>query len=278
MAGENVTSRTDIVQPARAAGFEWRQTPSGLALVCRALEVYAPHLFTTRRWSLGSSPDGDRTAGWEEVAHALGVDGAHLARVHQVHGASVVVRRADEPLRVADDLPQADIIVSDDSALALAIQSADCVPLLIADRRLGVVAAAHAGWRGMAARVPHVAVEALALHFGSQPRDLVAAVGPSISASRYEVGADVRECFSDAGFPASRLERWFADGDRPGHWYFDGCAAVRDQLTAAGVPANQVHVAGLCTASDPELWCSYRRDGRSAGRIVGVIRTGGRHP
>jgi YfiH family protein len=273
-----VTGFTDLAQPRPADGFEWRQTPAGVALVCGALDAYAPHVFTTRGWTLGSTPDGERSAGWDEVARVLGVDAAHFVRVHQVHGASVAVRRAGEPQRDADTLPQADVIVSDNPALALAIQTADCVPLLIADRRTGVVAAAHAGWRGMAGRVPEVAVQALAREFGSRPGDLVAAVGPSISASRYEVGADVRERFGDAGFPASQLEQWFADADRPEHWYFDGWAAARDQLHAAGVPADQIHVAELCTASHPELLCSYRRDGKSSGRMAGAIRARAREP
>ena len=112
----------------------------------------------------------------------------------------------------------ADIIVANDPAAVLAIQTADCVPLLIADRRTGAVAAAHAGWRGMAARVPVVAVHALASTFGSRPGDLVAAIGPSISGSCYEVGGEVRERFTTAGFPAPKLERWFSPAERPGHW------------------------------------------------------------
>jgi len=131
------------------AGFAWRATQSGPALVCTALEPYAAHLFTTRPWPLGSASDGDRASAWADVARALGVDEAHLERAHQVHGASVVVRRAGDPPRGDVPLPQADIIVSDDAAIVLAIQTADCVPLLFADvdqdrvaacqRRLGLL-------------------------------------------------------------------------------------------------------------------------------------------
>ena len=278
---------TDLAQPRPADGFEWRETPAGPALVCRALDLYAPHVFTTRGWTLGSAPDGDRRAGWEEVARVLGLDVAHLARAHQVHGASVVVHRADEPQRSAE-LQQADVIVSDNPALALAIQAADCVPLLIADRRTGVVAAAHAGWRGMAARVPEVAVQALAREFGSRPADLVAGAGPSIGACCYEVGADVRDAFRRGGFADAVLAGWFfaapqptdrnpsmpglPDTPRPHHWFFDGWAAARHQLEHAGVPPHQIHIAGLCTASHSQLLCSFRRDGPSAGRLAAVIR------
>jgi YfiH family protein len=154
----------------------------------------------------------------------------------------------------------------------MAIQTADCVPLLIADRRTGAVAAAHAGWRGLAAGVPEAVVMALTREFGSRPADLVAAIGPSISAARYEVGADVRSRFTESGGP--RVASWFAAADRPRHWYFDGWRSARDLLEAAGIPAAQIHVAGLCTASHPDLLCSYRRDGAGAGRIAGLIRPG----
>ena len=259
-------------------GFEWRETPAGPALVCPALEPYAAHLFTTRLWALGSRPDGDRTSGWADVASALGVDVAHLERAHQVHGASVVVRRAGDPARGTAPLPDADIIVSDDPAIVLSIQTADCVPLLIADRRTGAVAAAHAGWRGMAARVPEVAVQALSRAFGSRAADLVAAIGPSISASRYEVGQEVRERFEEGGCGPPQLARWFVPAERPGHWYFDGWTSAREQLQASGVPADRIHLAGLCTASHPDLLCSYRRDGKAAGRIAGAIRALPRRP
>jgi YfiH family protein len=185
-------------------------------------------------------------------------------------------------------MPDADVIVSNDPTVAIAIQTADCVPILIADRRSGVVAAAHAGWRGLAAGVPRVAVDALAREFGSRPEDLVAAAGPSIGACCYEVGSEVRRRFEEAGWPEPTMSEWFfsrpqptranpsMDGvrtdPRPGHWYFDSGRAARDQLESAGLPGEQIFGAGLCTASHPEVLCSYRRDGGDAGRIAAAIR------
>jgi YfiH family protein len=252
-------------------GFAWVQAAAGRALVCGELQAIAGHIFTTRQWTLGSRIDGPLDEGWAEVARAMGVGPRQLVRVRQVHGATVAVRvRRDVP--DPDVVPEADIIVSDDPSIALAIKTADCVPLLMADRRTGAVAAAHAGWKGLAARVPAVAVDALARAFGSRPGDLIAAAGPSISAPRYEVGVDVRARFEDAGFSPSDLSRWFADAERQAHWYFDGWQAARDQLEAAGVPVNQIHVAALCTASYPDLFCSYRRDGSPSGRLAAAIR------
>src|SRR5467141_3840192 len=102
--------------------FSWVQAGTGPALVCRALEPYAAHLFTSRQWPLAAADD-DRAAAWGDVARALDVDAAHLSRAHQVHGTSVLVRRRGDPPPPANwPLPDADIIVSDDPALALAIQ------------------------------------------------------------------------------------------------------------------------------------------------------------
>jgi hypothetical protein len=259
-------------------GFAWLQLDAGPALVCSALEPYAAHLFTTRLWPLGASADGNRAPAWADVARALGADASHLARAHQVHGASVVVRRAGEPPGGDLPLPDADILVSDDPTTVLSIQAADCVPLLIADRRRGAVAAAHAGWRGLAARVPAVAVQALAREFGSRPADLVAAIGPSISGPRYEVGAEVRARFEQNGCSAAACDRWFAPAPRPGHWFFDGWASARDQLAASGVGADAIHLAALCTASHPDVLCSYRREGKAAGRIAAAIKASPRRP
>jgi copper oxidase (laccase) domain-containing protein len=117
-----------------------------------------------------------------------------------------------------------------------------------------------------------VTVVALAHEFGSKPVNLIAAVGPSISAERYEVGEDVRARFLASGWPVARLERWFRAAARPGHWLFDGWESVHDQLLSAGVPGGSIYSAAFCTSANPDLFCSYRRDGKGAGRIAAAIR------
>jgi YfiH family protein len=255
--------------PQPSGGFEWAQAAGGPALVCVPLQRYARHLFTTRDWALGfSAQPADED--WGPVAASLGVGPTHLVRLHQVHGASVAVRRNGDPPLSAR--PDADVVIADDPDLGLAIQTADCVPLLIADRLGSAVAAAHAGWRGLAAGVPGATVAALGNEFGTLPATLIVAVGPSISADRYEVGEDVRARFVAAGWPPAQLERWFVPGVRAGHWLFDGWRSVRDQLASAGVAADSIHVCELCTATHPRLLCSYRRDGKGAGRMAAAIR------
>lgn len=257
------------MRPSPGDGFQWVELAPGPALRCAALDPFATHVFTTRPWSLGA-PDGDRAAAWREVAAAVDVDGAYLARARQVHGAAAVVAQRESVAH--EPLPEADILLTSDRACAVAIQTADCVPILFADRRTGAAAAAHAGWRGLAARVPAAATKALATRFGSRPEDLVVAIGPAICGSRYEVGVDVWNRFRDARFPPPDYDRWFAPGDRPEHWWFDGARCACDQLIAAGVPDADIHVSTLCTAEHPDLLCSYRRDGKAAGRMAAAIR------
>src|ERR1044072_3590602 len=191
-----------MMRPQPNDGFVWVQAAGGPSLVCGPLRALANHLFTTREWALGSGTGSD--AEWAPVAAALGVDPSRLVRVRQVHGAAAVILRVGDPLPSAAR-PEADIIVSDDPSLALAIQTADCVPLLIADSKSGAVAAAHAGWRGLAAGVAGTAVEALAREFNARPVDLVAAAGPCISSAAYEVGGDVVDRFVAAGFSSDQL-------------------------------------------------------------------------
>ena len=274
--------------------FRWVQLPVDSAqgrpaLVCEALSPFASHFFTTRAWRLGEASATE--PGWLEVAETAGVGLRHLGRLRQVHGAdAILLRKSTDPESggsrdAGEDMGEADILMTDDPTRAVAVKAADCLPILVVDRRTRVVAAAHAGWRGLASRVPIITVERLRMEFGSDERDLLVAIGPAIGACCYEVGEDVRARF--AGFEAADVERWFAANPsmwarnpsapmltsrRSGHWFFDGWRCVSDQLVSAGVPSAQIYVAELCTASHGAAFCSYRRDGVVAGRMVGVIR------
>jgi hypothetical protein len=255
--------------PEPGDSFLWIQVPWGRALQCGSLAHLADHFFTTRDLALDKE---GHSGGWSDVSTAIGVPRRALVRLTQVHGADVAVLRQADPNAHRHDGAQADIVVSDRPDMAIAVQVADCVPLLLADGSCGAVAAAHAGWRGMAAGVPRIAVEALAREFGSRAADLVAALGPSIGPCCCEVGEEVREAFERAGlFPDAR-SRWFVDGrrDRP---HLDLWQAARDQLAEAGVPHSHIHACGLCTVTHRDVFFSYRGDGPATGRMVGVIRT-----
>jgi polyphenol oxidase len=147
---------------------------------------------------------------------------------------------------------------------------ADCVPLLLHDPVKGVVAALHAGWQGTVGNIAGKGVEAMASMFGSNPKEIRAAIGPSISQCCYEVDAPVRDAFKKAG------AAWdlYARESGAGKWQLDLAAANRQQLIDAGLSSGQIESEPLCVCCNQELFFSYRRDGGDTGRQVGFIMLG----
>jgi YfiH family protein len=248
-----------------SAGFRWVHGPAGPQLVAEQLGRFT-HGWTTRQLELRGIAEVER-AGWDRVAEAAGVDPGAIARVRQVHGTSVYDASASEVF--AASKRDADIIVSGDERIALAVQVADCVPLLIADTETGRVVAAHAGWRGTAADAAGVAVAALATNGGLT--SVIAALGPSIGPCCYRVGAELHTAFGKAGWSPSELDRWFVK--RNGDLYLDLWQANLDQLARAGVLDSHMSVSRLCTSCHPKWFHSYRREGAGTGRLAGFIRS-----
>jgi YfiH family protein len=251
--------------PLPADGFEWVGAPWGLQLVAAALKDFR-HGWTTRQLQLRGTADVER-AGWAKVAEAAGVRPGAVLRMHQVHG--VAVHRAS--IVDAGTAPRdADIISTDDRGVALAVQVADCVPLLLADPRIGRAVAAHAGWRGTASNAASVAAAEFGRdHHSDLPATLVATLGPSVGPCCYRVGPELRTSFEGLGCAPYLLDRWFST--RAGALYLDLWQANVDQLLAAGLAAQNIHVSGLCTACHPGWFYSYRRDGPGTGRMAGFI-------
>jgi purine-nucleoside/S-methyl-5'-thioadenosine phosphorylase / adenosine deaminase len=266
--GATIPAMTDL--PVPDSSFRWSEESWGAALRCRPLERVAQHLFTTRQLQLRGGTDQERR--WDEAARALGADATRLMRVKQVHGRVVRTVHREMDLGAEAALrPEADAIVSDAPDLLLAVQVADCVPLLMADARSGAVAAVHAGWRGTAAHVSHAAIETLAREFGTKPADLIVAAGPSIGPCCYEVGAELIDAFRQTGATDDELARWFvrvADGTLR----LDLWNATHDQLVAAGVDARRIYACRLCTRTHADIFDSYRADGPNAGRLAALIK------
>jgi len=251
--------------PQPSDGFEWTQAPWGSALRCRPLLAVADHLFTARDLRLGDDPEE-----WARVADAIGVPAPRLLLIRQVHRNDVAIARRD---RSGDWVrPEADVIVSDDPTSAIGVRVADCAPVLLADRRLHVVGAAHAGWRGTVQDAAGAAVRAMTREFGSDPSDLIAAVGPCLGPCCAEVGNEVAEAFRTVPHDPRTRMRWFSDGPS-GRLHLDLWTANADQLIAAGLRPEHVHVARLCTRTHADVFHSYRADKENAGRMVGVIRS-----
>jgi polyphenol oxidase len=251
-------------EPQPNHGFVWTQAPWGSILRCEPLLEIADHFFTA-----GSVELRQNDSEWDAVAALAGVPPRQLRLLHQVHGRTIAVLREGT---TAWTPPQADGVVSDDPSAALAVRVADCAPILLGDRRTGAVAAVHAGWRSTMLRIGAAAVAAMARAFQSDPRDLVAAIGPCLGPCCGEMGEEVVHAFREAGHDEGTIARWFSreNGRRP---HFDLWQANVDQLTGAGIPAGSIHVAGLCTRTYPETFHSYRMRGTEAGRMAGVIRS-----
>lgn len=256
-----------MVYPKPSGGFEWAQASWGVVLRCRPLLDVADHLFTTRDLQLREDEHE-----WAAVAGAMGVGREGLLLVRQVHRADVAIARGD---RTAPwQRPEADVLLTNDTSSAIAVRVADCAPVLLADRRRRAVAAAHAGWRGTVQGAAVAAVDALHKEFGSDPRDLIAAIGPCLGPCCGEVGDEVVQAFSAAGHDDTALARWFSAGPS-GRPHLDLWRANAEQLERAGVPVEHIHVARLCTKTCADVLHSYRASGANAGRMVGAIRPRG---
>ena len=185
--------------------------------------------------------------------------GVPLPAIRQVHGSAVL-----DAEQVVDGA-EADAIYSLREGIGCRVVTADCLPVLFCDRAGTRIAAAHAGWRGLAAGVLENTVDAL----DCDPGDLLAWIGPAISQARYEVGGDVLEAFLAASPApvAAATEARFAP--RAGKYLADLPGLARLRLAHRGVAA--VYGGDLCTFSEPGRFHSFRRDGAAAGRQSSVI-------
>lgn len=190
---------------------------------------------------------GSITENRRRVATAMGVSPERLCTVHQVHSPKVVVVNA--PFDGAP--PEVDALVTDAPGLALGILTADCAPVLFADREAGIIAAAHAGWGGAFHGVVENTVRAME-NIGANREAIHAVIGPCIAQSSYEVGPEFI-----ARFPADDQAQFFIKSKKDGHFMFDLPAYVAARARRAGL--QHVAVLAMDTYSDAEHFFSYRR-------------------
>ncbi len=176
--------------------------------------------------------------------------------LQQVHGTRAVTLGSAD---FADGSPQADAVIGQRAGDICVVQTADCLPILLSARNGSEIAAIHAGWRGLAAGVIEVTLEAMKTPVG----DLIAWFGPAISQSAFEVGLEVRQSFGTWG----RIEALFRPNEQ-GRLQADLFGLARARLRENGVLA--VHGGGLCTYDDPDRFYSYRRDGKT-GRLLSFV-------
>ena len=227
-------------------------------------------LYRSLNCGYGSSDDPEAIA--ENRARAMSACGlapAALCTAYQVHSAEALVVTAHLP---RDEAPRVDAMATATPGLALAILTADCVPVLLADREAGVIGAAHAGWRGALNGVVEAAVEAM-LGLGARAKDIRAVIGPAIGAASYEVGPEFPAPFL-AGRPQD--EDLFAPAEREGHFLFDITGYVARRLSGLGLAA--VAATGGDTCAEADRYFSYRRSVHRSepdyGRNISIVGLG----
>ncbi|HKX30882.1 MAG TPA: peptidoglycan editing factor PgeF [Blastocatellia bacterium] len=272
--------------------FSFRDHEGLQLIICRPLaESGFTNAFSTRFGGVSPLPDsaldlGNARAGDQEQVgenrrrfiHALGALGAleipgdsdwQLVTARQVHSAEVrsVQARAEAP----DRFSGCDALTADLDRVLLGVQTADCLPILIADRRTGSFAAVHAGWRGTLAGIVARTIEQMQMCYGSRPADLLAALGPAIGPCCFEVGPEVVEQFRTRyGY----LDDLVSKRQDNGHAHLDLNQANGRQLIDCGLQAESIFNLNLCTFCRNDLFFSYRRENgaaRPVGRLLGVI-------
>ena len=212
-----------------------------------------------------------------------------LAILHQIHSTLSRTFRVTDAGR--EKPCKGDGLMTGEPGVLLGVQTADCIPVLVADRKRRAVAAFHAGWRGTVERIVETGIGKMRLAFGSRPEDLVAAIGPGIGQCCYAVGEEVLSNFESQFVYFMDLFREVYDSDpvrtkypmlfltqrAPGHspigpsLHLDLIEANRRQLLAAGLKPRAIKLVGGCTACQPELFFSHRASQGHAGRMLGVI-------
>jgi polyphenol oxidase len=238
-----------------------------------ATDLAMPHGFFTRLGGVSGGPyaslncslSGHDSPGAvlenrARAARAIGAKPAGLVGLTQVHGSDVVHVTAAWPPGAG---PRADAMVTDRLDVALGIVTADCAPILLADRRAGVVAAAHAGWRGAVAGVIEATIAAM-MRLGANPATTAAAIGPCIRQDSYEVGAELRDAVL-AHEPSH--SRFFTPGRREARWQFDLPGYCAARLLAARVRC--VEIVDADTAADEARFFSHRRRTLAGGGPIG---------
>jgi len=303
-----VTKKKLAPRKSAASSTEWKLRRAGRLPILEAPSLaplkWLVHGFSTRPGGV-SELNGTRVlnlgfADWDsrdrvlenrkKFFAAIGASKMRIVTLRQIH--SDISHRVDAASARAAEAPQGDALFTCEPGILLAVQTADCVPILLADTKLHAVAAIHAGWRGTLRRIAAKTLGRMQMEFGTHPENVIAALGPGIGRCCYEVGSDVAREFH-AQFPNAR--EWFdgpfdalASGENDPNWLpwltmrppghpppsphvnLDLIAANRAILIDAGVPPRQISASEFCTSCRTDLFFSYRRE-RSTGRLMAAI-------
>lgn len=203
------------------------------------------------------------------LCRALAVEPHRLLLPYQTHGAEIAC--IDDtfeqlpPSGKTEYLKGKDAIMTNLPEYCIGVTTADCVPILLYDPICKAAAAIHAGWRGTVARIVRKCVAQMQQEYGSNPGNLLAAIGPAIGPEQFEIGDEVAETFRTSGFPLEQIAQ-----KRPGSgkYHINLWQANRLELLAAGVGSEQIELAGICTRTHHDRFFSARKLGTASGRFV----------
>lgn len=244
---------------------------------------FVDHAFLTRRGGVSegdfeslnlsySVSDCDKkvAANWDILAKAFSLSPEDFVTVRQVHGDRVLVLKGGraEPRDPRLRNEGFDALVTDEPGLVLAVKTADCVPILLADPVRKAIGIVHAGWRGTALAVAKKAVRAMGDAFGCEPSDMVAVLGPAIGPCCYQVGRLVFEALGGVGADREYLRPAAEDGQ----WRLDLPGINRRQLLKEGLEKGRITSGSICTVCQKDIFFSHRAQGGKAGRQVSFIR------
>lgn len=201
---------------------------------------------------------------WNRVAEKFGINPDKLVTVNQVHGETIVT--VDSRNYQSIKSSQADAMITKVPGIAIGVETADCVPILLFDPQTPAIAAIHAGWRSTVKKIVQLAVKKMQAEFGSDPKQLIAGIGPAIGSECYEVDEPVMGPIREA-FP------FWQDVTIPrgaGRWGLDLVKANKMELVQIGLAEKNVHALGLCTSCSKDLFYSFRAEGRT-GRMLSAV-------
>jgi hypothetical protein len=223
------------------------------------------HAFTTRQGGLGGRNNGIKQPDdWNEVAKMFGISPDRLVTLNQVHGDAIVIVDGQNYKNIRT--VHADALITDDPGIAIGVETADCVPMLLFDPKTPVVAAVHAGWRSTVKKIVQKTLVKMKDEFGSDPTRMIAAIGPAIGPECYEVDEQVMG-------PVRQVFPFWKEVATPlaaGRWSLDLVKANMMELAQAGLAKQNMHALGFCTSCRKDLFYSFRAEGKT-GRILSVI-------
>lgn len=243
----------------RAQGYQWIQN-NGKGYIQLPLfdGTSLFHFFGTRLLAKHSETEAEH---FQNIT-ALGRPES-LARCRQVHG-DLICQANFTGNGESQLIPTGDGLTTDRCGLLISVSTADCVPVLLFDPVRRAVSAVHAGWRGSYLNISAKAVDAMQTNYGSKPKDILSGIGPSIGPCCFEVGSDVWEKL-ERGYPYGKQVVVHGKGEKA---WVDLAQLNRLQLIGAGLRPENIHDTGLCTACYPNLFYSFRRDGKKIGNMT----------